>query len=156
MKGLNGTKSVYFQGSSAFRSYCTLHNKLTWKFVKAHNITLKATAALMHGDKLLANHGMQNHSQSNRYTLQWFVICPEGGLYVIHLVTKLIKMQRIACLMIFSAFPGFTIKGVAKEWWHPRRKFKGDTWVRISRRMKRYSKLFSAKMTKSSCILGGD
>ena len=90
----------------------TLDNKLTWKPHIAR-ITRKATTALMQCRKIVGK--MWGIKPSMMIWIYTTMICPimsyacvswAGGLNKKHLERKLTKVQRLACLMISSAFPG--------------------------------------------------
>ena len=90
----------------------TLDSKLTWK-PHITRITCKATTALMQCRQIVGKTwGITPSMMKWIYTA---VICQPcrmhvcsgaGGLNKKYLVRKLTKVQRLACLMILSAFPG--------------------------------------------------
>ena len=107
---MNGTK---LQLSKEARLLgVTLYSKLTWK-PHITRITHKATTALMQCRQIVGKTWEITPSM-----MKWIytaVICQPcrmhvwswaGGLNKKYLVRKLTKMQRLACLMISSAFPG--------------------------------------------------
>ena len=90
----------------------TLDSKLTWK---SHitRITRKATTALMQCRQIVGKTwGIKPSMVKWIYTamirpiMSYACVSWAGGLNKKYLVRKLTKVQRLACLMISSAFPG--------------------------------------------------
>ena len=107
---MNGTKLEL--SNEARLLGVTLDSKLTWK-PHITRITRKATTALMQCRQIVGKtwgitpsmmkldiHSCDMPTMSNACVF-W-----AGGLNKKYLVRKLTKMQRLACLMILSAFPG--------------------------------------------------
>ena len=87
----------------------TLDTKLTWK----PHITRKATTALMQCRQIVGKTwGIKPSMMKWIYTamirsiMSYACVSSAGGLNKKYLVRKLTKVQRLACLMISSAFPG--------------------------------------------------
>ena len=90
----------------------TLYSKLTWK-PHVTRITYKATTALMQCTQIVGKTwGIKPSMMKRIYTamirsiMLYACVSWAGGLNKKYLVRKLTKVQRLACLMISSAFPG--------------------------------------------------
>ena len=90
----------------------TLDSKLTWK-PHITRITCKATTALMQCRQIVGKTwGIKPSIMKWIYTavirpiMSYACVSWAGGLNKKYLVRKLTKVQRLACLMISSAFPG--------------------------------------------------
>ena len=90
----------------------TLDSKLTWK-PHITRITRKATTALMQCRQIVGKTwGIKPSMMKWIYTamirpiMSYACVSWAGGLNKKYLVRKLTKVQRLACLMISSAFPG--------------------------------------------------
>ena len=90
----------------------TLDSNLTWK-PHITRITRKATTSLMQCRQIVGKTWVIKPSIMKwRYTfmirpiMSYACVSWAGGLNKKYLVRKLIKVQRLACLMISSAFPG--------------------------------------------------
>ena len=90
----------------------TLDSKLTWK-PHITRITRKATTALMQCRQIVGKTwGIKPSIMKWIYTavirpiMSYACVSWAGGLNKKYLVRKLTKVQRLACLMISSAFPG--------------------------------------------------
>ena len=89
----------------------TLDSKLTWKS-HVTRITRKATASLMQCKQIVGKTwGINPHIMKWIYTamirpiLTYACVSWVGGLSKLYLTKKLVKVQRLACVMISSAFP---------------------------------------------------
>ena len=90
----------------------TLDSKLTWK-PHTTQITRKATTALMQYRQTVGKTwGIKQSMMKWIYTamirpiMSYACVSWAGGLNKKYLVRKLTKVQRLACLIILSAFPG--------------------------------------------------
>ena len=107
---LNGTKLKLFKEARLLG--VTLDSKLTWK-PHITRITRKATTALMRcrqnvGKTWGITPSMMKwiYTAMIRSIMSYACVSWAGGLNKKYLVRKLTKVQRLACLMILSAFPG--------------------------------------------------
>ena len=99
----------------------TLDSKLTWK-PRITRITRKATTALMQCRKIVGKTWRTKSSMMKwiytdliRPIISYACVSWVGSLNKKYLVRKLTKMQRLACLIISSAFPG-TPTGALEIW----------------------------------------
>ena len=107
---MNGSKLKRFKEARLWG--VTLDSKLTWK-PHITRITRKATTALMQCRQIVGKTwGIKPSMMKRIYTamvrpiMSYACVSWAGGLNKKYLVRKLTKMQRIACLMISSAFSG--------------------------------------------------
>ena len=107
---MNGTKLEL--SKKARQLGVTLDSKLTWK-PHITRITRKATTALMQCRQIVGKtRGIKPSMMKWIYTamirpiMTYACVSWAGGLNKKYLVMKLSKVQRLACLMISSAFPG--------------------------------------------------
>ena len=107
---MNGTKLEL--SNEARLLGVTLDSKLTWK-PHITRITRKATTALMQCRQIVSKTwGIKPSMMKWIYTamirpiMSYACVSWAGGLNKKYLVRKLTKVQRLACLMISSAFPG--------------------------------------------------
>ena len=107
---MNGTKLELSKEARLFG--VTLDSKLTWK-PHIIRITHKATTALMQYRKIVGKtRGIKPSMMKWIYTsmirpiVSYACVSWASGLNKKYLVRKLIKVQRLACLIISSAFPG--------------------------------------------------
>ena len=107
---LNGTKLELSKEARLLG--VTLDSKVTWK-PHITRITRKATTALMRCRQIVAKTwGIKPSMMKWIYTamirpiMSYACVSWAGGLNKKYLVRKLTKVQRLACLMISSAFPG--------------------------------------------------
>ena len=85
----------------------TLDSKSTWK-QHITRITRKATTALMQCKQTVGKPSMMKwiYTAMIRPIMSYACMSWAGDFNKTHLVKKLTKVQRLACLMISSAFPG--------------------------------------------------
>ena len=107
---MNGSKLELSQEARLLGA--TLDSKLTWK-PHITRITRKATTALMQRRQIVGKAwGIKPSMMKWIYTamirpiMSYACVSWTGGRSNKYLVRKLIKVQRLACLMISSAFPG--------------------------------------------------